>query len=76
MLSAVEAITDAKADFVVLTSYAVRQSFYGLHELMQEVYAPQGGHLASGELVLREEAGGRALSTSLFSRWTGGPVHG
>ncbi|MEO0496574.1 MAG: class I SAM-dependent methyltransferase [Pseudomonadota bacterium] len=73
MLSAVEAITDPKADFVVLTSYAVRQSFYGLHELMQEVYAPRGGHLASGELVLREETGGRALSTSLFSRWTLGP---
>ncbi|MEM1364828.1 MAG: class I SAM-dependent methyltransferase [Pseudomonadota bacterium] len=70
MLSAVEAITDPKADFVVLTSYAVRQSFYGLHELMQEVFSPRGGHLASGELVLREKMGGRALSTSLFSRWT------
>lgn len=76
MLSAVEAITDPKADFVVLTSYAVRQSFYGLHELMQEVYARRGGHLASGELVLREESGGRALSTSLFSRWTGGKPNG
>ncbi|MEO0636843.1 MAG: class I SAM-dependent methyltransferase [Pseudomonadota bacterium] len=71
MLSAVETIADPRADFVVLTSYAVRQSFYGLHELMQEVFAARGGHLASGELLLREETGGRSLSTSLFSRWTG-----
>ena len=29
-----------------------------------------GGLLESGELVLREEGGGRTLSTSLFSRWS------
>ena len=29
-----------------------------------------GGLLESGELVLREEGGGRRLSTSLFSRWS------
>jgi 23S rRNA (cytosine1962-C5)-methyltransferase len=69
MLLAVEAITDRKADFVVLTSYAVRSSFYAMHELMQEVFAQRGGHIDSGELVLREEAGERMLSTSLFSRW-------
>ena len=71
MLMAVEAITARRSAFVVLTSYAVRASFFSMHELMQEVFADRGGELHSGELILREEAAGRALSTSLFSRWIG-----
>ena len=35
-----------------------------------EALAGRGGLLESGELVLREEGGGRRLSTSLFSRWS------
>jgi 23S rRNA (cytosine1962-C5)-methyltransferase len=41
---------------------------------MAETLTSQGGLLESGELVIREdggeESGGRALSTSLFSRWS------
>ena len=55
--------------FLILTAYAIRSSFLAIHELMAETLSGQGGLLESGELVIREEAGERALSTSLFSRW-------
>jgi len=54
---------------LILTAYSIRASFYALHELMREQMAAFGGHLQSGELILRQLHGQRALSTSLFSRW-------
>jgi 23S rRNA (cytosine1962-C5)-methyltransferase len=57
---------------LVLTAYSIRASFYAIHELMRETMRGAGGVVESGELILREstEAGaGRALSTSLYSRW-------
>jgi 23S rRNA (cytosine1962-C5)-methyltransferase len=56
--------------FVILTAYSIRASFMAPHELAAEVFADLGGTLESGELLLREEEGGRLLSTSLFSRWS------
>ncbi|MGD9738857.1 MAG: class I SAM-dependent methyltransferase [Bauldia sp.] len=56
--------------FLVLTAYSIRASFVSMHELAREVFAGSGGVLESGELLLREEGGGRLLSTSLFSRWS------
>jgi 23S rRNA (cytosine1962-C5)-methyltransferase len=56
--------------FLVLTAYSIRASFMAIHELSAEVLAGRGGKLESGELLLREESGGRLLSTSLFSRWS------
>jgi 23S rRNA (cytosine1962-C5)-methyltransferase len=53
----------------VLTAYSIRASFYALHALMGDAFAGRGGRIESGELVIREEAAGRLLSTSLFSRW-------
>ncbi|MET3589050.1 23S rRNA (cytosine1962-C5)-methyltransferase [Bartonella silvatica] len=55
---------------IVLTAYSIRASFYALHALMRDELINLGGTIESGELILREEAAGRALSTSLFSRWT------
>ncbi|WP_019223065.1 class I SAM-dependent methyltransferase [Bartonella rattaustraliani] len=55
---------------IVLTAYSIRASFYALHALMHDELVNLGGTIESGELILREEAAGRALSTSLFSRWT------
>ena len=55
--------------FVVLTSYAIRSSFYAMHEIMQEAFGDLGGKIESGELILRTEDSARAISTSLFSRW-------
>lgn len=54
---------------VVLTAYSIRASFFALHTLMRDTFVNLGGTVESGELILREEVAGRALSTSLFSRW-------
>ncbi|MEX0405603.1 class I SAM-dependent rRNA methyltransferase [Aquibium sp. LZ166] len=56
---------------VVLTAYSIRASFFAIHALMRDSFAGMGGRVESGELVIREKAAGRALSTSLFSRWVG-----
>jgi 23S rRNA (cytosine1962-C5)-methyltransferase len=54
---------------VVLTAYSIRASFFAIHALMRDAFAGMGGTVESGELVIRERSAGRALSTSLFSRW-------
>jgi 23S rRNA (cytosine1962-C5)-methyltransferase len=56
--------------FLILTAYSIRASFLSIHELAAECLEGVGGRLESGELVIREEGGGRGLSTSLFSRWS------
>ncbi len=70
LLRACRTLLSADALFLVLTAYSIRASFLSIHELAAECLADLGGLLESGELVLREESGGRALSTSLFSRWS------
>ena len=56
---------------LVLTAYSIRASFYSIHELMMETMRGRGGLVESGELIIRETSEARrALSTSLFSRWT------
>jgi len=60
---------------LVLTAYSIRASFYSMHELMMETMRGMGGLVESGELIIREYPtvpgqAARALSTSLFSRWT------
>lgn len=57
---------------VVLTAYSIRASFFAIHALMRDTFAGMGGRVESGELVIREKSAGRALSTSLFSRWVAG----
>ena len=57
---------------VVLTAYSIRASFFAIHALMRDTFAGMGGEVQSGELVIREKSAGRALSTSLFSRWVAG----
>ncbi|MEK1873434.1 MULTISPECIES: class I SAM-dependent methyltransferase [Rhizobium] len=74
MLDICREILSPKAVGLVLTAYSIRASFYSIHELMRETMRGAGGVVESGELVLREagldgKAPGRALSTSLFSRW-------
>jgi 23S rRNA (cytosine1962-C5)-methyltransferase len=54
---------------VVLTAYSIRASFFAIHALVRDLFAGMGGRVESGELVIREKSAGRALSTSLFSRW-------
>ncbi len=55
---------------LVLTTYAIRASALATDGLLRECLAARGGNFESGELAVVEEAGGRLLPTSLFSRWT------
>ncbi len=74
MLDICRELLAPKAVGLVLTAYSIRASFYSIHELMRETMRGKGGLVESGELVIREagldgKTPGRALSTSLFSRW-------
>ncbi len=69
MVANCRAILSDKPIALVLTAYSIRASFFAIHALMRDACAGLGGRVESGELVIREKAAGRALSTSLFSRW-------
>lgn len=69
MVDLCRAILTPKPLAVVLTAYSIRASFFSIHALMRDIFAGMGGVVESGELVIREKSAGRALSTSLFSRW-------
>lgn len=74
MLDLVRAVLSDDPLFTLLSVYAIRASFLSNHELMADIFHDLPGTLESGELVLRETTAdgspGRALSTSLFSRWS------
>lgn len=69
MVDICRSILTEKPIAVVLTAYSIRASFFAIHALMRDRFAGMGGTVESGELVIREKSAGRALSTSLFSRW-------
>ncbi|HET7411026.1 MAG TPA: class I SAM-dependent rRNA methyltransferase [Pararhizobium sp.] len=74
MLDICRSLLSDNAIGLVLTAYSIRASFYSIHELMRETMRGMDGVVESGELIIRETgegggSGGRALSTSLFSRW-------
>lgn len=79
MLDLVRQLLSDQPVFALLSIYAIRASFLSNHELMADIFHDLPGTLESGELVIREQSGddqtheigqGRALSTSLFSRWS------
>jgi len=72
LLDGCRAILSEKPVMMVLTAYAIRASMFAVHEAMMEAMTGFGieGRVESGELIIREQAAGRALSTSMFSRWT------
>jgi 23S rRNA (cytosine1962-C5)-methyltransferase len=55
---------------LVLTTYAIRASALATDSLLRDCLAGRPGMVESGELAVVEEAGGRLLPTSLFTRWT------
>ncbi|MEX0345648.1 MAG: class I SAM-dependent methyltransferase [Rhizobiaceae bacterium] len=69
MVTVCREILSANPLAVVLTAYSIRASFFTPHTLMCDVFAQMGGVVESGELIIREQSAGRALATSLFSRW-------
>lgn len=74
MLDQVRGLLSDTPLFTLLSIYAIRASFLSSHELMADIFHDLPGTLESGELVIREKSRenqqGRALSTSLFSRWS------
>jgi 23S rRNA (cytosine1962-C5)-methyltransferase len=69
MAEACRAIVSPDPLAVILTAYSIRASFFAIHELVRDTFTGLGGRVDSGELIIREKHAGRALSTSLFSRW-------
>jgi 23S rRNA (cytosine1962-C5)-methyltransferase len=55
---------------LVLTTYAIRASALATDALVRECLVGRRGVTESGELAVIEEAGGRLLPTSHFTRWT------
>ena len=55
---------------LVLTTYAIRASALATDALVRECLAGRPGTTESGELAVIEEAAGRLLPTSLYTRWT------
>ncbi|ODN72138.1 class I SAM-dependent methyltransferase [Methylobrevis pamukkalensis] len=74
MLDLCRSLLSPDPSFVILTAYSIRASFLAGHELMGDLFGDLPGRLESGELVLRETLAdggtGRALSTSMFTRWS------
>jgi len=64
------ALRAAQRSALVLTTYAIRASALTMDGLMRDCLAGRPGTVESGELAIVEEAGGRLLPTSLFTRWT------
>lgn len=62
-------LLEPRHSFLTLTTYAVRASSLSFGTLAAEALDCHAGRLETGELVLREDGGGRTLSTSLFTRW-------
>jgi 23S rRNA (cytosine1962-C5)-methyltransferase len=64
------ALLSPRRSALVLTTYAIRASALATDALVRECLVGRRGTTESGELAVIEEAGGRLLPTSLFTRWT------
>ena len=70
LIQQIHQILSNQPQFIILTTYSINASFIAFHELMEETFSEIGGTLESGELMIREQAAQRRLSTSMFSRWS------
>jgi 23S rRNA (cytosine1962-C5)-methyltransferase len=70
LLRACEQLLDRSSSFLILNTYAIRASALSIDLIVRESLSERGGVLESGELAVSEENGDRALSMSLFARWT------
>ena len=71
MLDGCRDLLSDEPEMLILTAYAIRASFFAMHEAMMDSFTgyKKQGCVESGELIIREKLRGRALSTSMFSRW-------
>ncbi len=54
---------------LIVTAYAIRASALAIDQVTREALDGRAGRFSSGELAIRAEGGGRAIATSLFTRW-------
>ena len=66
------ALLSAGRSALMLTTYAIRASALATDALVRECLVGRQGTTESGELAVVEEAGGRLLPTSHYTRWTSG----
>lgn len=59
-------ILSDKAQFVALTTYALRLSALSLNNIMEEIFGPK---ITYGELATLETSGQRLLPNAIFARW-------
>lgn len=59
-----------RAIFVIVNAYAISSSALTLENVLKDKLENLGGSIESGELVIKEEASGKLLSTGIFARWT------
>jgi len=64
------ALLSSRRAALVLTTYAIRASALATDALVRECLVGRPGTTESGELAVIEEAGGRLLPTSHYTRWT------
>ena len=63
------ACVSGKPLFVITTLYAVRASAIHVAQAMEDMMKGFGGKIEMGELVTREQSGGRLLSQAVYARW-------
>jgi 23S rRNA (cytosine1962-C5)-methyltransferase len=69
LLEACRACLSNNPLFVVTTVYAVRASAVHAAQAMEDMMEGFGGKIEMGELVTREQSGGRLLSQAVYARW-------
>lgn len=63
-------LLDARSNYLVLTTYALRLSALALRALVEQALAHLGGRVEAGEMAIVEEARGLLLPTAIFARWS------
>lgn len=69
----IEACKDILSDqplFVLITAYGIDESSLLLYNLLADWMGSRGGQISAGELVLRDSAANRPLSTAIYARWS------
>jgi 23S rRNA (cytosine1962-C5)-methyltransferase len=70
LLDNVSKLLSDKPLFVIINAYAISTSPTTLQNMLQEKFSKLGGEITSGELTLKEESGGRILSTGIYAMWS------
>ena len=70
LLGDVALLLEPRRSALALTTYAIRASALAIDGLVRDRLAERRGSIESGELAVIDEAGGRLLPTSLYTRWS------